>query len=169
MIYLMTSWIWLIVTGTILVKYPYAQESRQQHPVTLWSREDPKRPAPEVYWSICLVLLWSNSVKTETRKPRATANGECWTTALQCTFSCHSRERWAACALVGALWPVWDDILTAPPPYILTPGSIYRMIFWPRGQYIVTIFLPPLRNFDPLLMIYKTVFITNKTVKIKAL
>ena len=33
--------------------------------------------------------------------------------------------------------PVWDDILT---PYILTPGSIYYTIFWPRGQYIVTAF-----------------------------
>ena len=39
--------------------------------------------------------------------------------------------------------PVWDDILT--PLYIdpgvnisydiLTPGSIYRTTFWPRGQY----------------------------------
>ena len=35
--------------------------------------------------------------------------------------------------------PVWDDILT---PYILTPGSIYHTIFWPRGQYIVTVFWP---------------------------
>ena len=35
--------------------------------------------------------------------------------------------------------PVWDDILT---PYILTPGSIYHKIFWPRGQYIVTVFWP---------------------------
>ena len=35
------------------------------------------------------------------------------------------------------------------PPYILTPGSIYRTIFWPRGQYIVTIFWPPSRYFDP--------------------
>ena len=41
---------------------------------------------------------------------------------------------------------LWDDILT---PYILTPGSIYRKIFWPRGQYIVTIFLPPSWYFDP--------------------
>ena len=35
------------------------------------------------------------------------------------------------------------------PPYILTPGSIYRTIFWPRGQYIVTIFWPPSLYFDP--------------------
>ena len=35
------------------------------------------------------------------------------------------------------------------PPYIMTPGSIYRTIFWPRGQYIVTIFWPPSRYFDP--------------------
>ena len=35
--------------------------------------------------------------------------------------------------------PVWDDILT---PYILTPGSIYHSIFWPRGQYIVAVFWP---------------------------
>ena len=34
---------------------------------------------------------------------------------------------------------VWDDILT---PYILTPGSIYHTIFWPRCQYIVTVFWP---------------------------
>ena len=35
------------------------------------------------------------------------------------------------------------------PPYILTPGSIYRAIFWCRGQYIATIFWPPSRYFDP--------------------
>ena len=35
--------------------------------------------------------------------------------------------------------PVSDDILT---PYILTPGSIYHTICWPRGQYIVTVFWP---------------------------
>ena len=28
-------------------------------------------------------------------------------------------------------WNRICDILTPPPPYILTPGPIYRMIFWP--------------------------------------
>ena len=46
------------------------------------------------------------------------------------------------------------------PPYILTPGSIYRTIFWPRGQYIVTIFWPPSRCFDPPPnIVYKTVLL----------
>ena len=46
------------------------------------------------------------------------------------------------------------------PPYILTPGSIYRTIFWPRGQYIVTIFWPPSRYFDPPPnIVYKTVLL----------
>ena len=35
------------------------------------------------------------------------------------------------------------------PPYILTPGSMYRTIFWPRGQCIITIFWPPSQYFDP--------------------
>ena len=39
------------------------------------------------------------------------------------------------------------------PPYILTPGSIYRTTFWPRGQYIVTIFWPP------LLIMYRTILL----------
>ena len=53
------------------------------------------------------------------------------------------------------------------PPYILTPGSIYRTIFWPGGQYIVTIFWPPLTIFwppltifwPPLPIVYKTSFV----------
>ena len=46
------------------------------------------------------------------------------------------------------------------PPYTLTPGSIYRTIFWPRGQYIVTIFWPPSRYFDPPPnIVYKTVLL----------
>ena len=44
----------------------------------------------------------------------------------------------------------WDRCETIFwPPYILTPRSIYRTISWPRGQYIVTIFWPPSRYFDP--------------------
>ena len=39
-----------------------------------------------------------------------------------------------------------DDIW---PPYILTPGSICRTTFWPRGQYIVTIFYSHSLYFDP--------------------
>ena len=45
------------------------------------------------------------------------------------------------------------------PPYILTPGSIYRTTCWPRGQYIVKIFWLPSRYLDPLPIIYKTVLL----------
>ena len=40
--------------------------------------------------------------------------------------------------------PVWDDVLTPT-------------IFWPRGQNIVTIYWPPLRYFDPPIVINEKV------------
>ena len=64
--------------------------------------------------------------------------GHLWHPVATLPYSWHSRQR-VPCRCETIFWP----------PYILTPGSIYRTIFWPRGQYIVTIFWPPSRYFDP--------------------
>ena len=56
----------------------------------------------------------------------------------------------------------WCETIFDPHTYILTPGSIYRTIFWPQGQYIVMIFCPPPPPHDiltPLPIIYKAVLL----------
>ena len=63
---------WDIAMGTTLMKWADAEESRQQHPVTMWTQA---HPASEAYLSYCRRV--SSQKHESSPSARATTNGEC--------------------------------------------------------------------------------------------